>query len=105
MSCMRKSSLQARLQGPTHQCDLVTFNQIITGIHFSTTQVTGFDSVDDESKPEHLIFTLETNRPPQWVAADNPPYSYYVYYMYANLVTLNQLRRFVVVRCIQVAFA
>ncbi len=56
-------------------------------------QVTGFDSVDDESKPEHTIFTLETPRPGQWTAADNPPYSYYVYYMYANLVTLNQLRR------------
>jgi len=62
-------------------------------MHLFLQHVTGFDSVDDESKPEHLIFTLETNRPPQWVAADNPPYSYYVYYMYANLVTLNQLRR------------
>lgn len=62
-------------------------------LHLFLKHVTGFDSVDDESKPEHHIFTYKTPRPGDWTAADNPPYSYYVYYMYANIVTLNQLRR------------
>ncbi|XP_071807049.1 AMP deaminase 2-like isoform X2 [Asterias amurensis] len=55
--------------------------------------VTGFDSVDDESKPEDLIFTSESPDPEQWNCAENPPYSYYLYYMYANLVVLNNFRR------------
>jgi len=62
-------------------------------LHMFLKHVTGFDSVDDESKPEHHVFTLQTPRPPKYDSTDNPPYSYYIYYMYANIVTLNQLRR------------
>lgn len=59
----------------------------------SLLQVDGFDSVDDESKPEHHIFNLDSPLPGNWVEEDNPPYSYYLYYMYANMTVLNHLRR------------
>lgn len=58
-------------------------------------QVVGFDSVDDESKPEHHIFNLDSPKPGNWTEEDNPPYSYYLYYMYANMTVLNHLRRYV----------
>eukprot|EP00124_Ichthyophonus_hoferi_P000961 Ihof_evm8s42 gene=Ihof_evmTU8s42 len=51
----------------------------------------GFDSVDDESKPEvrkHYKFPQAD----EWTEEANPPYSYYIYYMYANIATLNQFR-------------
>lgn len=53
----------------------------------------GFDSVDDESKPEHNIFNLDSPLPAKWTEEDNPPYSYYLYYTYANMTVLNHLRR------------
>ena len=56
-------------------------------------QVTGFDSVDDESKPESIVFDKDSPLPEQWTLEENPPYSYYVYYMYANMVVLNHFRR------------
>ena len=30
--------------------------------------------------------------PHDWRSSDNPPYGYWMYYMYANICTLNQLR-------------
>lgn len=57
-------------------------------------QVVGFDSVDDESKPEHHIFNLDSPLPVNWTEEDNPPYSYYLYYTYANMSVLNHLRRY-----------
>jgi len=33
--------------------------------------------------------------PADWVEADNPGFAYYCYYVYANLVSLNHLRRYV----------
>ncbi|XP_039235632.1 AMP deaminase 2 [Pipra filicauda] len=62
-------------------------------LHLFLEHVDGFDSVDDESKPEHHIFNLDSPLPGQWVEEDNPPYSYYLYYMYANMTVLNHLRR------------
>lgn len=53
----------------------------------------GFDSVDDESKPENPLFDKDVPSPEQWTVNDNPPYGYYIYYMYANLVVLNQMRK------------
>ena len=38
----------------------------------------GFDSVDDESKPENHVFNLESPLPEAWVEEDNPPYAYYL---------------------------
>lgn len=56
--------------------------------------MTGFDSVDDESKPEHHVFTKASPLPKEWTAQDSPPYVYYIYYMYSNMVVLNHLRRY-----------
>lgn len=60
---------------------------------FMCVQVVGFDSVDDESKPEQHIFNLDSPLPVNWTEEDNPPYSYYLYYMYANMTVLNHMRR------------
>ncbi|XP_033118747.1 AMP deaminase 2-like isoform X3 [Anneissia japonica] len=55
--------------------------------------LTGFDSVDDESKPEDIVFTMDSPTPEKWEATENPPYAYYLYYMYSNLVVLNHFRQ------------
>ncbi|KAL7062532.1 hypothetical protein AAHC03_01004 [Spirometra sp. Aus1] len=54
--------------------------------------VVAFDSVDDESKPDttHMEMTIPT--PEKWTKNENPPYSYYIFYLYANIARLNQLR-------------
>ncbi|XP_075893157.1 AMP deaminase 2 isoform X2 [Nelusetta ayraudi] len=62
-------------------------------LHLFLEHVVGFDSVDDESKPEHHIFNLDSPLPVNWTEEDNPPYSYYLYYTYANMSVLNHLRR------------
>ncbi|XP_051977589.1 AMP deaminase 2-like isoform X3 [Xyrauchen texanus] len=62
-------------------------------LHLFLQHVLGFDSVDDESKPEQHIFNLDSPSPARWCDEDNPPYSYYLYYMYANMTVLNHLRR------------
>uniref|UniRef100_A0A3P8TEI6 AMP deaminase n=1 Tax=Amphiprion percula TaxID=161767 RepID=A0A3P8TEI6_AMPPE len=62
-------------------------------LHLFLEHVVGFDSVDDESKPEHHIFNLDSPLPANWTEEDNPPYSYYLYYAYANMTVLNHLRR------------
>uniref|UniRef100_A0A8C8ZQ42 AMP deaminase n=1 Tax=Prolemur simus TaxID=1328070 RepID=A0A8C8ZQ42_PROSS len=62
-------------------------------LHLFLEHVDGFDSVDDESKPENHVFNLESPLPEAWVEEDNPPYSYYLYYTFANMATLNHLRR------------
>lgn len=56
-------------------------------------QVTGFDSVDDESKHSDHMFSYKSPRPEAWTADDNPPYTYYLFYMYANIMVLNNLRK------------
>ena len=53
-------------------------------------QVVGLDLVDDESKPERRP-TKHMRTPDQWTNVFNPAFSYYVYYCYANLYTLNKV--------------
>ena len=55
--------------------------------------MTGFDSVDDESKAESQMFDRDSPLPAEWTEAENPPYAYYLFYTYANLVVLNHFRR------------
>ena len=55
--------------------------------------MSGFDSVDDESKPERDHFNFKTPLPENWTTDENPPYVYYLYYMYANIQALNNFRR------------
>lgn len=60
-------------------------------LHVFLQRVVGFDSVDDESKSERL---LSRKFPPanEWAFPTNPPYSYYLYYLFANMTPLNNLR-------------
>ncbi|KAK1563554.1 hypothetical protein Q3G72_029107 [Acer saccharum] len=60
-------------------------------LHVFLKQVVGLDLVDDETKPERRP-TKHMPTPAQWTNVFNPAFSYYVYYCYANLYTLNKLR-------------
>lgn len=62
-------------------------------LHRFLQYVIGFDSVDDESKPENPYFDGDINPPQNWTEEENPPYAYYIYYMYANITVLNRFRR------------
>ncbi|KAK3106992.1 hypothetical protein FSP39_004575, partial [Pinctada imbricata] len=62
-------------------------------LHAFLMYVSGIDSVDDESKAEHIKFDHDTPLPEDWTSDLNPPYNYYLYFMYANLAVLNQFRR------------
>ncbi|QPG75146.1 AMP deaminase [Brettanomyces nanus] len=55
-------------------------------------RVIGFDSVDDESKTDRR-FHKKFPFPRKWDSEYNPPYSYYIYYMYANIASLNVWRK------------
>ncbi|KAI8528464.1 hypothetical protein RHMOL_Rhmol12G0150200 [Rhododendron molle] len=61
-------------------------------LHMFLMQVVGFDLVDDESKPERRP-TKHMPKPAEWTNEFNPAYSYYAYYCYANLYTLNKVCR------------
>uniref|UniRef100_N1R1U4 Uncharacterized protein n=1 Tax=Aegilops tauschii TaxID=37682 RepID=N1R1U4_AEGTA len=60
-------------------------------LHVFLKQVVGLDLVDDESKPERRP-TKHMPTPEEWTNVFNPAFSYYAYYCYANLYTLNKLR-------------
>jgi AMP deaminase len=63
-------------------------------LHAFLQHVVAFDSVDDESKPEHHPTPLASMPVPgKWDSKENPPYSYYAYYIYANLTVLNHFRK------------
>ncbi|KAI1889815.1 hypothetical protein AGOR_G00166810 [Albula goreensis] len=62
-------------------------------LHIFLKYVTGFDSVDDESKHSDHMFSYKSPKPEAWTADDNPPYSYYLFHMYANIMVLNNLRK------------
>lgn len=49
--------------------------------------------MDDESKHSEHMFSEKSPSPDIWTSEQNPPYSYYLYYMYANIMVLNNLRR------------
>ncbi|CAH2220679.1 AMP deaminase 1 [Pelobates cultripes] len=55
--------------------------------------ISGFDSVDDESKHSGHMFSFKSPFPQEWTIEKNPSYTYYIYYMYANIRVLNNLRR------------
>ncbi|GFH18548.1 A_deaminase domain-containing protein, partial [Haematococcus lacustris] len=60
-------------------------------LHVLLAQVVGFDMVDDESKPERRP-TKHCPPPAEWNSKHNCAYSYYAYYIYANLYVLNKFR-------------
>ena len=63
-------------------------------LHLFLETMVGFDSVDDESRPEgiHLTPHASIPNPDKWTSSENPNYGYWMYYMYANICVLNQLR-------------
>ncbi|KAF9439263.1 AMP deaminase [Entomortierella beljakovae] len=61
-------------------------------LHIFLQRVVGFDSVDDESKAERRIYK-KYPYPRVWNTSMNPPYSYYIYYMFANMTSLNCFRQ------------
>ncbi|KAL4437014.1 hypothetical protein ABPG75_004153 [Micractinium tetrahymenae] len=60
-------------------------------LHLFLQGVSGFDLVDDESKPERRPNKHMPN-PRDWSSKHNPAFAYYSYYMYANLYVLNKMR-------------
>lgn len=61
-------------------------------LHVFLQRVVGFDSVDDESKVDRRIHR-KFPVPRLWDSDQNPPYSYYLYYLYANMTSLNSWRK------------
>ncbi|KAJ2905077.1 AMP deaminase [Zalerion maritima] len=61
-------------------------------LHVFLQRVIGFDSVDDESKIERRLFK-KFPVPKEWESKQNPPYSYWIYYMFANMASLNAWRK------------
>lgn len=61
-------------------------------LHVFLQRVIGFDTVDDESKTERR-YHRKFPYPKLWDYSQSPPYSYWVYYMFANMASLNKWRR------------
>ncbi|KAA1118754.1 AMP deaminase [Puccinia graminis f. sp. tritici] len=61
-------------------------------LHVFLQRVVGFDCVDDESKPEKRIYR-KYPLPKDWSTSQNPPYAYWLYYLYANMASLNNWRQ------------
>jgi AMP deaminase len=61
-------------------------------LHIFLQRVIGFDSVDDESKAERRVFR-KFPYPKEWKDKQNPPYSYWMYYLFANISSLNAWRK------------
>lgn len=61
-------------------------------LHIFLQRVIGFDSVDDESKVERR-FHRKFPPPREWNTLQNPPYNYWIYYLFANMASLNVWRK------------
>ena len=61
-------------------------------LHIFLQRVIGFDSVDDESKPERRLYR-KFPVPKEWNTKQNPPYGYWIYHLYANMTSLNAWRQ------------
>lgn len=61
-------------------------------LHVFLQRVVGIDSVDDESKVERRLFR-KYPVPKAWDTKQNPPYSYWIYYLFANMTSLNFWRK------------
>lgn len=61
-------------------------------LHVFLQRVIGIDSVDDESKAERRLYK-KYPIPRDWNTKQNPPYSYWIYFMFANMASLNAWRQ------------
>lgn len=57
--------------------------------HYFLTHVSGFDCTADELK---IDLPLTDVSPHLWNSTLNPPYNYYMYYLWANITSLNEFR-------------
>eukprot|EP00210_Caulerpa_lentillifera_P000119 g114.t1 len=62
-------------------------------LHIFLGNVVGFDSVDDESRSDRKP-TFDVKHPKDWNMDYNPPYTFYAFYLYANLYILNKFREY-----------
>lgn len=62
-------------------------------LHQFLQYIVGFDSVDDESKPEYPMIDKDVPLPRDYTDVENPAYNYYLYFMYANMCVLNHFRK------------
>ena len=60
-------------------------------LHIFLQSCVGFDIVDDESLREKS-YSDKLPNPDQWNGDYDPPYAMFAYFIYANLLGLNQLR-------------
>ena len=61
-------------------------------LHIFLHRVIGFDCVDDESKIERRLYR-KFPLPRDWITKQNPPFSYWIYYLFANMASLNAWRK------------
>ena len=61
-------------------------------LHAFLHRVIGFDSVDDESKVETRLYR-KYPPPKEWNTKQNPPYTYWIYHLFANMASLNVWRK------------
>ena len=61
-------------------------------LHIFLQRVIGFDSVDDESKVERRLYRKFPSAK-EWNTKQNPPYGYWIYYLFANMTSLNAWRK------------
>lgn len=61
-------------------------------LHVFLQRVIGFDSVDDESKTEIRLYR-KYPPPKEWNTKQNPPYTYWIYHLFANMTSLNVWRK------------
>ncbi|KAK0730770.1 hypothetical protein B0H67DRAFT_527882 [Lasiosphaeris hirsuta] len=61
-------------------------------LHIFLQRVVGLDSVDDESKIERRLWK-KFPVPKLWDSKQNPPYSYWIYHVFANMTSLNTFRK------------
>lgn len=61
-------------------------------LHIFLQRVVGFDSVDDESKIERRLHRKFPTAK-EWNTLQNPPYTYWIYYLFANMAALNAFRK------------
>lgn len=61
-------------------------------LHIFLQRVVGLDSVDDESKIERRLYR-KFPVPKEWNTKQNPPYNYWIYYLFANMSSLNSWRK------------
>uniref|UniRef100_A0A6Q2Y957 AMP deaminase n=1 Tax=Esox lucius TaxID=8010 RepID=A0A6Q2Y957_ESOLU len=83
---LSKWFIQQKVHSTNMQCWRIYSFLCLSSMYF-------LNIVDDESKHSDHMFSYKSPKPEQWTADENPPYSYYLFHMYANIMVLNNLRK------------